>query len=379
MVQLEDSKKAEGLAGVIAGNSSICLCNGKDETLLYRGFSIKDLAEYASYEEVAWLLLRKKLPSKEELAHYQSELEKFRELSPSCKEVLEHIPPTVNLMDALRTCCSVLGHLDPEELESDPYLVADRLIASLGSMLCYWYHYHASGKKIDLHTHHKSQAAYLLHIILGQDASANHIKCLNTLLILYAEHEFNASTFTVRTIASTLSDFYSAICGGIGALRGPLHGGANEAAIELISKFRNPDEAEKGIKNLLKDKKLIMGFGHRVYKSSDPRSKIIKEWAEKLSHHSPDKHLFAIANRIEEVMHNEKGLFPNLDFYSALALHYCGIPSFFFTPIFVFSRISGWSAHLLEQRAHNKLIRPQSNYIGEPLKPWVPLDKRNAN
>lgn len=376
MADLKDKKKVGGLAGVTAGDSAICLCDPNDEKLLYRGYSIDNLAQKASFEEVAYLLLRGHLPNSVELDDYRHRLHDLRQLSPSFKYVLEQIPPTFSLMDALRTSVSVLGHVDPETFETEPFIIPDRLIASMASMLLYWYNFHASGDRTNLNTDQKTLAGHILHLITGKEPSEDHIKCLDTSLILYAEHEFNASTFTVRTIASTMSDFYSCICGGIGALRGPLHGGANEEAMELILKFKTPDEAEKGILEMLAKKTLIMGFGHRVYTTSDPRSAIIKTWAHKLAQGHKEGYLYPIAERIEEVMWREKKLFPNLDFYSALAYHYCGIPTFFFTPLFVMSRIAGWSAHLLEQRAHNKLIRPLSHYVGPQIQPWVELYER---
>lgn len=363
-------EKTGGLAGVTAGDSAICLCGAEDQSLLYRGYSIEDLAKNASFEAVAWLLLRGELPSKEELKHYKEHLKKLRELSPSLKDTLEHVPPTYSLMEAMLTLTSILGHIEPENMESDKFHIPDRLLASYASMLLYWYEYHASGKKIQIDTHEDSLAGHILHLITGKKPPEEHIKCLNCSLILYAEHEFNASTFTVRVIASTLADFYACICGGIGALSGPLHGGANEKSWELITSFKNPDDAEKGVLDLLQKKSLVMGFGHRVYTTHDPRSAIIKEWARKLSSTAKDRHYFQIAERIEQVMMREKKLFSNLDFYSSLAYHYIGIPVHFFTPLFVMARVSGWSAHLMEQRAHNKLIRPLSNYIGPQRKSW---------
>ncbi len=367
---LSMKEKTGGLANVIAGDSAICLCGAEDESLLYRGYPIEDLAKHGSFEAVAWLLLRGELPSDEDLKHYRDHLHRLRELSPSLKDTLEHIPPTYSLMDAMRTHTSVLGHIEPENLEKDKFHIPDRLLACYASMLLYWYEYHASGKRISVATQEETLAGHILHLMTGKKPPEEHTQCLNCSLILYAEHEFNASTFTVRTIASTLADFYSCICGGIGALSGPLHGGANEKSWELISQFKTPEEAEKGVLDLLTKKSLIMGFGHRVYTTHDPRSAIIKEWARKLSASSKDKHYFAIAERIEQVMMREKKLFTNLDFYSSLTYHYLGIATHFFTPLFVMARITGWSAHLMEQRTRNKLIRPLSNYIGPKRKIW---------
>lgn len=373
MVTTKEKKKVGGLAGIVAGDSSICLCSADDENLLYRGYPIDELANHASFEEVAWLLLRGTPPSKSELSSYTSRLKNFRNLPASLKKILETIPTSANMMDVMRTGCSALGTLEPETPQTEKYAIADRLIACFPSMLLYWYQFHKMGKPPSLDTGEDSLAGQILHLILGKAPNESQRRCLDISLILYAEHEFNASTFTVRTIASTLSDFYSAICGGIGALRGPLHGGANEWAMAMLSEFRSPEDAERKIKEMLRDKKLIMGFGHRVYTTADPRSAIIKKWAEKLSHSAPDGYLFPIAERIEKIMWDEKRLFPNLDFYSALAYHYCDIPTAMFTPLFVMSRISGWSAHLLEQRENNKLIRPISNYIGPQQRPWQPI------
>lgn len=371
-----DAKKTGGLAGVVAGKSAISFCSAEHESLLYRGYPIEDLANNATFEEVAWLLLYKRLPNQTELSFFNHRLKELWQLSPTIKETLECIPPTSNMMDALRTSCSVLGHIDPEDFEKEPFGVAERLMASFGSMLLYWYQFHTTGKRIWLNTEEESLAGHLLHLITGKSPDEESTRCMNVSLILYAEHEFNASTFTVRVIASTLSDFYSAICGGIGALRGPLHGGANEAAMQLISRFESPEQAKMGVKKLLASKELVMGFGHRVYTKSDPRSPIIKSWAEKLCKTKEQEKLMHIAKAIEEVMKEEKNLFPNLDFYSALAYHFMGIPHHFFTPLFVMSRIAGWSAHVLEQRTHNKLIRPVSEYVGPEPQNWIPIEVR---
>lgn len=373
---LKEKKKTGGLAGVIAGDSAICLCGVEEQSLRYRGYSIEDLAEHGTFEETAWLLLRGELPTKGELRQFKAHLKSLRDLPQPLKSVLEKIPSHSNKMDVLRTGCSFLGNIEPETTRGSKYSIPDKLIASFGSMLLYWHLFHHKKGQINLNTEEETLSGHILKLITGKKPSEIEQRCLDVSLILYAEHEFNASTFTVRTIASTLSDFYSAICGGIGALRGPLHGGANEAAMELIQKFKSPAEAEAGVKEMLHNKALIMGFGHRVYTTSDPRSVIIKQWAEKLSHLSKEGYLFPIAERIEHVMKQEKGLFPNLDFYSALAYHYLGIPTFFFTPLFVMSRISGWSAHLLEQRENNKLIRPLSHYIGPESRSWKSMERR---
>ncbi len=364
----EEKKKTGGLAGIVAGDSAICLCSAEDQNLLYRGYAIADLAKHTCFEEVAWLLLRGELPSKNELEKYRHRLKSMYELPMPLKKMLESIPKNANMMDVLRTGCSFLGTLEPESAKTSPVDIADRLLATFPSMLFYWYTFHLTGKALKLETGEDSFAGHILELLKGKKPNESHRKALDISLILYAEHEFNASTFTVRGITSTLSDFYSAICGGIGALRGSLHGGANEFAMDLILSFSSPDDAEAGLRTMLANKKLVMGFGHRVYTTADPRSAIIKEQAKRLSQEAGDIRLFSIAERIEQVMWNEKHLFPNLDFYSALVYYFLGFPTQMFTPLFVMSRITGWSAHLIEQRGNNKLIRPISNYVGPSLR-----------
>lgn len=368
--KISDKKKTGGLAGVIAGDSAICLCGAEDESLLYRGYSIEDLAANSSFEETAWLLLRGELPSQNDLTAYNQQLRTLRSLPAALKDLLKKIPADANMMDILRTACSYLGILEPETKTTPHFAVADRLIALFPMILLFWYNIHrGQHRELEVESTDLSQAGCFLHLLHGFPPSESHRKALDTSLILYAEHEFNASTFTVRGIASTLSDFYSAIVGGIGALRGPLHGGANEFAMNLLKQFSTPEKASEGIRQMLHEKQIIMGFGHRVYTTSDPRSAIIKAKAKKLSSGAKDK-LFEIAECIEKVMWEEKNLFPNLDFYSALVYHRLGIPTPMFTPLFVISRISGWAAHLMEQRQNNKLIRPNSNYIGPRHRIW---------
>lgn len=376
MVESTEKKKVGGLAGIVAGDSEICLCGVEEQSLRYRGYAIEDLAQYGSFEETAYLLLNKKLPNRQELNEFRKSLEKKRGLPSTLKNILQQIPPGTNMMDLMRSGCSLLGNFEPENENNPQNQIAERLIACFPSILLYWYQSHRPLTLKELDSGDPSTAGQLLFLLHGRAPSESHRRALDISLTLYAEHEFNASTFTVRTIASTLSDFYSAICGGIGALRGALHGGANEFAMELIDKFKTPNEAEKGVMSMLEQKALIMGFGHRVYTTRDPRSDIIKKEAHRLAEETGDTRLFSIAERIEEVMRREKKLFPNLDFYSALVYHFCDIPTPMFTPLFVIARIAGWSAHLIEQRAHNKLIRPTSNYIGPKSRSWDYLEDR---
>ncbi|MGE3920210.1 MAG: 2-methylcitrate synthase [Gammaproteobacteria bacterium] len=370
------TQKTGGLAGVVAGQTAICTVGHAGDDLHYRGYSIYDLAEKAHFEEVAYLLIHGELPNKKQLADYQKKLSNLRELPQALKIILQQIPANAHPMDVLRTGCSALGSLEPETSEHDQYEIADRLLAAFPSMLLYWYHYQNSGKEINLQTNEPWLAAHFLHLLHQNKPGDLEQRVVDVSLSLYAEHEFNASTFAARVTAATGSDFYSAITSAIGTLRGPLHGGANEAAMELIQKFSSPEDAEKGIRTMLAEKKLIMGFGHRVYTVSDPRSDVIKSWSKKLSDSQNDTILFPVSEKIESLMRSEKKLFPNLDFYSASAYHFCGIPTPMFTPIFVFARIAGWAAHVIEQRSNNKLIRPSAEYIGPDVRTFVELENR---
>lgn len=368
--------KSAGLEGIAAGASAIATVGQKGKGLNYRGYSIDDLASQANFEEVAYLLIYGQLPTRSELDTYVNKLISLRYLPETLKAVLRMIPKHTHPMDVLRTGCSLLGTLEPEENFSKEYDIADRLLAIFPGMICYWYQYHFAGIEITGESDEKSTGGHFLSLLHCKEPSKLHVDMMNVSLILYAEHEFNASTFAARVTAATLSDFYSAITSAIGTLRGPLHGGANEAAMELIELFKSPDEAEEQLMIMLNNKKKIMGFGHRVYKDFDPRSNIIKEWAKKLAHAKNDMLLFKVSERIESVMKKEKGLFPNLDFYSASAFNYCAIPTCLFTPVFVISRISGWSAHIIEQRADNRLIRPISKYIGPAPRDFIAIDYR---
>jgi 2-methylcitrate synthase len=371
------NKKTGGLEGIIVGDTAISTVGKAGLDLNYRGYSIHDLAEQATFEEVAYLLIYGKLPNITELKAYQQKLISMRELPAALRLTLELIPADAHPMDVLRTACSQLGSLEPETHQHTQYDIADKLIACTSGILLYWYHFHKNKKTIETNSDEKTLAGHFLYLLHGKKPEEEQRRAIDVSFILYAEHEFNASTFSARVTTSTESDFYSAIVSGIGTLRGPLHGGANEAAMHLIEKFKTPDEAEAGIKTLLADKTKIMGFGHRVYKISDPRSDIIKTWSKKLSLHSPSGYLYAISERIEKILWDEKHLFPNLDFYSATTYHFCGIPTDMFTPLFVMSRLSGWSAHIIEQRENNRLIRPEANYIGPAPRPYIPLADRD--
>ena len=369
-------KKTGGLAGVVAGKTAIATVGKAGKGLNYRGYSIFDLAAHSTFEEVAHLLLIGHLPDQDELDGFSLEIRNRRTIPEALCSTLRDIPKDAHPMDVLRTGCSMLGVLEPEDSFDKQLDVAKRMLGAFPSILLYWYRFHDDGTKIDFESEQSSIAGYFLEKLHGKTPDDLHVRAMDVSLILYAEHEFNASTFTARVCTATLSDQYSAITGAIGTLRGPLHGGANEAAMELIERFSDPDEAEAGILKMLAEKQKIMGFGHRVYTVSDPRNEVIKSWAEKLGKTVGDTVLYPVSERIADVMWREKKLFPNLDFFSASAYHFMGIPTPMFTPIFVLSRVAGWSAHVIEQRSDNKLIRPGAEYIGPDDQAYIPIAQR---
>ena len=373
---MTEKKKIGGLAGVSAGQTALCTVGKEGAGLTYRGYDINDLADNASFEEVAYLLVHGGLPNREKLDAYVDRLKSRRGLPAELRKVLEMIPADAHPMDVLRTGVSVLGNIEPEGDFSNQGDVADRLLACLPSMLLYWHRWHTDGKRIEVETDDDSVSGHFLHMLHDESPSGLHRRTLDTTLILYAEHEFNASTFAARVITATLSDFHSAVTGAIGALRGPLHGGANEAAMELIDHFDSPEEAAAGVREMLERKERIMGFGHRVYTTSDPRNAINKAMSKKLADESGDSRLYPVSEAIEKVMWDEKKLFANADFFAASVYRFLGIPTYLFTPIFVCSRITGWSAHIMEQRENNKLIRPAADYIGPGLQKFVPIEER---
>jgi 2-methylcitrate synthase len=366
-----------GLRGVSAGESAISTVGKAGVGLTYRGYDILELAEQSTFEEIAYLLLYGELPSVTELDAYRQTLQGLRALPSSLREVLERIPRGTHPMDVLRTACSMLGTLEPERAFAHQVAAANRLIGALPSMLLYWHHYAADGRRIETQTDEAGTAAHFLHLLHGRRPSDLHERAMDVSLILYAEHEFNASTFAARVCAATLSDMFSAVTAAIGTLRGPLHGGANEAAMELIEQFDSPQAAAVGVEQMLARRQKIMGFGHAVYRTADPRSAVIQAWARELADAAGDRVIYAVSETIDKILRQRKGLFPNLDFYSASAYRFMGIPTPLFTPIFVCSRIAGWAAHVMEQRADNRLIRPTADYTGPAGRAYVPLTERD--
>ncbi|MGX9462332.1 bifunctional 2-methylcitrate synthase/citrate synthase [Shewanella sp. A14] len=365
-----------GLRGQSAGETKLCTVGKSGSGLTYCGYDVSDLADNATFEEVAYLLFNGELPTQAQLSAYKNELFAQRDLPDALKAVLKLVPADAHPMDVMRTGCSFLGNLEPEVDFTQQNKAANRLLAAFPAIMCYWYRYSHDGVEIDCTTDEDSLGGHFLKLLNGETPSAQHRKVMDVSLILYAEHEFNASTFTARVCASTLSDMYSCVTGAIGTLRGPLHGGANEAAMDMIQKFSSPDDAKVQMALMLERKEKIMGFGHAIYRDSDPRNVIIKAWSEKLAHENGDTSLYDISVACEEFMWDTKKLFCNADFFHASAYHFMGIPTKLFTPIFVCSRLTGWAAHVMEQRSNNRIIRPSADYVGSEPRKVVPISQR---
>ncbi|PVZ68961.1 bifunctional 2-methylcitrate synthase/citrate synthase [Pelagibaculum spongiae] len=373
---VEKALTGAGLRGQVAGETALCTVGKSGSGLTYRGYDISELAEKAAFEEVSWLLQYGSLPTAKQLAEYNARLKSMRGLPQALKTVLQQIPASAHPMDVMRTGCSMLGNLEQEADFSQQDHAIERMLAVFPSIICYWYRFSHDGVEIETETDDETIGGHFLHMLTGEQPSELHAQVMSASLILYAEHEFNASTFTARVSASTLTDIHSAVTGAIGTLRGPLHGGANEAAMEMIEQWSSPDEAEREIMGRLQRKDKIMGFGHAIYRTNDPRSAIIQQWSKLLAEQVGDTTLFPVSERVDQVMWREKKLFPNADFYHASAYHFMGIPTKLFTPIFVMSRVTGWTAHIKEQRANNRIIRPSAEYTGPDSADWIAIEDR---